>query len=137
MSSKILPCSERDQLRTLLAVCGFSAIECGAKMSKKKQMEELSIFYLGQPPNKPSQLKMLCEGVGKYSALYDEYKTTITGKNGKMSDVSRLYLKFELIRNCRTKYFVGEAINYQRLETLYDNNKQIVSGCALHNWAEA
>lgn len=46
-------------------------------------MEELHTFYFGQPPNKPSQLKMLCEGVGNYSALYDEYKTTITGKMGR------------------------------------------------------
>ena len=56
-----LPKNVRDELRLTCALRGYSSIMYGVGKKLSKQHLELSEYYDGKAPHRPSQIKMLCE----------------------------------------------------------------------------
>jgi len=68
----------RDEIRMTCALCGFSNLIEGSGKTKNRQFDQMYHFYHGKKTHRPSQIRMLCQGQGIYSAMYDSSPVIVT-----------------------------------------------------------
>ena len=63
-------------------------MEGGKGKTLMQQYDALYAYYHGKQPLRPSQIKMLCEGILQYSDLYDSIvKPTTSKTNGEVTEL--------------------------------------------------
>ena len=123
-----LPKIFRDELRMTCALRGFSHLKCGMAMKFKKQQEQLARFYHGQPPDHPSQIKLLAQGSYTYRELYEEESSIITKKSDEISSSVHLYLKPMFSPGSIGRFRAGIDITEVDLEKSLRTGKTLLPG---------
>ena len=82
--TKKLPKQVRDELRMTVALQAFSHIKGGKGKTTKMQNDAMFSYYHGVQPQRPSQIKMLCDGNLRYHALYKVVQKQITNKDAPL-----------------------------------------------------
>ena len=85
----------------------------------------------GQLTNRPSQIKMLCNGTAIYRDLYDSSQTTITTKSANSPSASVLTMKPSLSLDLNTNYRAGIEIKAEEMEKKGLNGPQLITGRTL------
>ena len=118
----------------IVALRGYSHIKCGEGRTTKQQESIMYSYFHGNPPTRPSQLKMLTHGEGQYSDLYDYSTKTVVDKHTSVS--SRLYLKSSLTMDDTFNYLSKIDINSEDLEKRTLTSKLLITGRSLLNMAK-
>ena len=66
-----LPNIIRDELRMTIALQGQSHFIQGKGRTMKSQCDQMIMFYHGQKPNRPNQIKLLRDGTASYRCVCD------------------------------------------------------------------
>ena len=82
---------------------------CGRGMKANDQQQQLHRFVYGDPPNKVSNIDLLCKGLAEYSSLYDDVSYN-TLKDGEEVHVDGLKLCPKLIMDYSMPYYAGVHI---------------------------
>ena len=122
----------RDEIRMTCALRGFSTLIEGSRNTKNRQFDQMYHFYHGKKTHRPSQIRMLCQGQGIYSAMYDSFPVIVTSKNGTTESVTRLHLKPSLHRDLNINYRADYDLVSEDLERKTVNNPLLVTGRSLH-----
>ena len=108
----------RNELRMLCALRGYSNLKCGKGKTLVQQHDALYAYYHGQPPSRPSQIKMLCEGNYLYRDLYDAKQKISTSKKDTEASTTELVLKKTLHCDTNRVYRATKEITYSDLERI-------------------
>ena len=130
-SKQLLPKAIRDELRMTVALHGYSHLVQGKGRTTTSQYDHMYIFYHGLEPNRPSQVKMLCDGAAVYRDLYDSTQVTVTSKAVNQPSKSILTLKSSLSRDLNVSYHCGQQIVVSDLEKKTINDPLLVTGRSL------
>jgi len=98
----------RDEFRMTVALRGFSSIKYRSSLKLKDQQAKMFDFFHEKKTNHPSQLKLICEGVNRYSDLYDESHAQVLSRNN--SQVRSFSQKIEWSMETTQNYLVGYDI---------------------------
>ena len=93
-----------DELRMTVALQGFSHLIQGKGRTMKSQYDQMFIFYHGQKPNRPSQIKLLCDGAASYRDIYDSTQSVVTSESTDQSSKSIITLKTTLTLDLNINY---------------------------------
>ena len=129
--NSILPKHIRDELKMTCALQGFSRLLQGNSKTTKLQWDEMFIFYHGQLPNRPSQIKMLANGTATYRDLYDSSQVVVTTKSANSPPSSVLTLKPNLSLDLNTNYRAGIEIQSEDLEKKGVTGPLLITGRTL------
>ena len=129
-----LPKSIRDELRMMIALRGYSHMKCGEGRNTKQQEGIMYTFFHGNPPSRPSQVKMLANGEGPYSELYDYSTKLVVDKTTMVS--SKLNLKPSLAQDDPVNYSSNIDITFAHLEKRTLTSKLLITGRSLLNMAK-
>ena len=117
-----------DELKMTCALQGFSCLLQGNSKTIKLQHDEMYIFYHGQLPNRPSQIKMLCNGTATYRDLYDSSQILVKNKSANSPSTSVLTVKPSLSLDLNTNYRVGIEIKSDKMEKKGVNGPLLITG---------
>jgi len=135
-SKPLLPKIIRDELRMTVALQGYSHLIQGKGRTIKSQYDQMFIFYHGQKPNRPSQIKLLCDGAASYRDMYESSQSAVTSKSPDLSSTSILTLKSSLTLDLNVNYRCGQEIVLSDLERKTINDPLLVTGRSLHGLAK-
>ena len=96
-----------DELRMTVALQGFSPLIQGKGRTMKSQYDHMFILYHSQKPNRPSQIKLPCDGAASYRDVYDSTQSVVTSKSIDQSSKSILTLKTTLTLDLNVNYHCG------------------------------
>ena len=116
-----------------VALHAFSHIKGGNGKTTKMQNDAMFSYYHGVQPQRPSQIKMLCDGNLRYHALYKVVQKQITNKDAPLKH--NLVLKSELSLNLNSNYRAGKEINVQDLEKKLLSGPLLITGRSLRSMA--
>ena len=111
-----LPKNIRDELRLTCVLKGFSIIKCGAGKRLSKQQAELSEFFHGKAPHRPSQIKLLSDASLCYRDLYEKVTNIATKKNDDLDSIVNYKLKDSLTLDLNRQYYSRGDITALDLE---------------------
>ena len=77
-----------------------------------QQHDTMYQYYHGKPPSRPSQIKMLCDGVYSYRELYDAKQNISTSKNDSQGTTTELILKKSLHCDSTRVFRATKEIGY-------------------------
>ena len=127
----ILPKLIRDELKMTCALQGHSRVIQGNSKTIKHQHDEMCMFYHGQLPNRPSQIKMLTNGTATHRDLYDSSQVVATTKSANSPSSSVLTLKPNLSLDLNTNYRAGIEMQSEDLEKKGVTGPLLVAGRTL------
>ena len=119
-----------------VALQGYSRLIQGKGRTMKSQYDQMIIFYHGQKPNRPSQIKLLCNGAASYRDMYESTQSAVTSKSQDLSSTSILTLKSTLTLDLNVNYRCGQEIVLSDLERKTINDPLLVTGRSLHGLAK-
>ena len=59
--SSLISAKHQDKLKCLLVLKGYSKMAYGREMEENDQQQQLHIFFNGEPPNKVSNIDLVCK----------------------------------------------------------------------------
>ena len=104
-SSQIIPAKNRDKLKVLLVLKGYSSIACGEWIRVVDQQKRLHEFVYGCPPDGVSHIDLLCKELSDYNHLYEKVSYQTIYSDGKTVDVDGLKLRSELIQDYSQPFY--------------------------------
>ena len=110
------------------ALKGFSKMKCGKSKKLKSQYEEMSKFYHGDEPNRPSQIKLLANAHINYRDLYDEVIVKCKNKQDTMADIITYRLKKVITQDLSRDYYSNRDIRVEDLEKKNRTGSQLITG---------
>ena len=94
----------RDELQMTCALQGYSKIKQGEGKLLTQQHGFMHIFFHGKEPTHPSQIKLLCDGVGCYNQFFDEALYIAKSKTSTLKGVNSIFLKENLTKDAHCIY---------------------------------
>ena len=132
---KPVPVAVINELKTAVALRGYSEMTEVDPMSIRQQYKWMEDFYHGKGETHPSQVSLLEKGVGVYADFYDSKPIQVTDKNYSGSPY-QLTLKEELFVLNERKFVAGLDITASELEKRSRNTKILMSGRSIYDLAK-
>ena len=98
----------------------------------KSQSDQIIIFYHDQEPNRPSQIKLLCDEAESYRDMSYSIQSAVTRKYQDLSSASIFTLKITLALDLNANHRCGQHVVVLDLEIKIANDSLLVTGRSLH-----
>ena len=95
-NNPLLPKIIRDKLWLTVSLQGCSHIIQRKSNTMKSQHDQMLMFYHGQEPRHPIQIKLLCDGASFYLYMCDSTQSAVASESKDQSSTSILTLKSTL-----------------------------------------
>ena len=132
---KPVPVAVITEIKTALALRGYSQLTTQDRMSIRQQYQFMATFYHGKNPTHPSQVDLLEKGAGVYRQMYDLQPIAVTNKDYQGKPYL-LVMKDELFVEPSTKYVAGLDIKSSELEKKSRRSKMLITGRNLYDLAK-
>ena len=132
---KPVPVAVINELKTAVALRGYSGMTQVDPMSIREQYRWMEVFFHGKGETHPSQVSLLEKGVGVYADLYYWKTVQVTDKNYNGTPY-QLILKDELFAMNERKYIAGVDIKASDLEKRSRKTNILMSGRSIYDLAK-